>query len=233
MSEKHKPSIAILASGGGSTAEAYARGIHDGITNAEVRVVIASNESAGIKERVQRWNSDWGFDTQAITIGNTTHPTGPRERGQTRESSEAICEALSRHNIDLVLQLGYMVIGNDPYISEWGFDPERHSSAYQSRALNWHPGLLPLTRDTYGEGASEVMIRAFQEGRIAEAIHTIHAVAQEVDAGPIVAEHPVPIMPDDKKDTLFDRVQLIEKAITPYAPDRFLRLQSDFLDGNS
>lgn len=113
-----------------------------------------------------------GLGTQSIVIGNKTHPTGPRKRGQSLESSEAICQALSLANIDLVLQLGYMVIGNDPYIEDWGFVPGRDSSVFDTKALNWHPGLLPLTADSHGEGASAVMLDAYQEGLITEAGHS-------------------------------------------------------------
>src|SRR5665213_3196115 len=163
MSELHRPNIAVLASGGGTTANALAKGIYNGVCDVEIGLVVASKASAGILELVKKWNRDWHFDTKALVIGNATHPMGPRERGQSQESSEAICKALEVAGIDLVLQLGYMVIGNDPYIAEWGFRPELDKSVLDTKALNWHPGLLPLTGDTYGDGASQVMLDAYHE----------------------------------------------------------------------
>lgn len=231
--EVHTPRIAILASGSGTTAEAYARAIHEGQVDAEIGLVVASKMSAGILDRVIRWNREWGFDTEAVPINSRLFPDRPRDRGQTEEESEEICRALQRSTIDLVVQLGYMVIGNDPYISEWGFVPGRDSSPYEARALNTHPGSLPLTADTHGDGASEVMIQRFRRGEITEAHHTVHVVAQEVDGGPIVAEHPVPIEVGDTKETLFNRIQLVEKATIGYAISNFIAKQREYQNANS
>lgn len=233
MAELHRPRVAILASGGGTTAEAYARAIHEEQVDAEIGLVIASKASAGILERVNRWNSEWGFDTKPVVINKSLYPGGPRERGQTEEEAEAICSELEKDKADLVAQLGYMVIGNDPYIWEWGYVPGSDTSPYDSSALNTHPGLLPLTADTHGDGASQVMLGAYRQGEITEAAHTIHCVAQEVDEGPVVATHPVPIEPDDTKETLFDRIQLVEKAVIAYAIDSFIRQQLEYKNGNS
>lgn len=226
-SELYVPKIAILASGGGTTAEAYARAIHEGRAQAEIGLLIVSKASAGALQRAEHWNDDWGFDVKPAVVNNRLFPGGPRERGQTEESSTEICRLLDEAGVDIVLQLGYMVIGNDPYIAEWGFVPERHTSAYQAKALNWHPGLLPLTADTHGSGASELMLEAYRRGEITEAAHSVHVLAQEVDAGPVIASTPVPIESHDDADSLFDRVQLVEKAITPYIPEQFLQRQAE------
>lgn len=61
MTELHRPRLAVLASGGGTTANALARGIHDGICDAEIALVIASKASAGIRELVKKWNDEWGL----------------------------------------------------------------------------------------------------------------------------------------------------------------------------
>jgi phosphoribosylglycinamide formyltransferase-1 len=228
MSELHRPRLAILASGAGTTANALVRGIKDGRLNAEVGLVIASKASAGILDLVQKWNNEWGFDVKPQIIGKKTHPGGPRERGQSEETSVAICEAFRENRTDVVLQLGYAIIGNDPYIAEWGFVPGRDNSVFDSKALNWHPGLVPLTADSHGDGASDIMLKAYRAGEITEAGHTVHAVAQEIDMGPVFAEHPVRIEEDDTKESLFQRVQDIEKAVTPYAVYQFLIQQAEY-----
>ncbi len=230
---EHIPRIGILASGGGTTAEALARAIHDGQINAEIGLVISSRKNAGILEKVERWNADWGFVVEPAVINNYTHPEGPRMRGQSQEAAEVICELGQKNGLNLFAQLGYMVIGNDPYICEWGFIPEKHSSIYQARAINTHPGTLPLTADTHGDGASELMLTAYRKGEITEAKHSLHVVAEEVDAGPLIAEHPVTIEFGDTKETLFDRIQLIEKAVIGYAIDSFIRGQQEYQNGNS
>src|SRR3989344_3370369 len=100
MAELHRPGIAVLASGSGTTANALARGIYEGQTDAEIGLVIASKASAGILDLVKGWNKEWGFDVKTEIIGNGTHPAGPRKRGQTQESSDAICKALSENRVD-------------------------------------------------------------------------------------------------------------------------------------
>lgn len=231
--ELHIPKIAILASGGGTTAEAYARAIHEERIEAEIGLLIVSKESAGVLDKAARWNQEWDFDVKPVVVNNRLFPGGPRERGQSEESATEICRLLDEYGVDLALQLGYMIISNDPYIAEWGFVPERHTSAYQARALNWHPGALPLTADTFGSGASAVMLDAYRKREITEAHHTVHALAQEIDAGPTVAATPVPIEEGDDEDTLFDRIQIVEKAVTPYIPEQFLRKQKELMHGNS
>ncbi len=233
VGELHIPKIAVLASGGGTTAEAYARAIHEERIKAEIGLLIVSKQSAGILDKAARWNQEWGFDVKPVVVNNGLFPGGSRDRGQSEESATEICRLLDEASADLALQLGYMIIANDPYIAEWGFVPEHHKSPYQARALNWHPGLLPLTADTYGSGASEVMLSAYGSGEITEAGHTVHALAQEVDGGPIVTSTPVPIEATDDADTLFDRIQLIEKAVTPYIPEQFLKRKQELLYANS
>lgn len=220
--------IAILASGSGTTANALAMGIDDGRCQAEIGLVVASKASAGIIDLAQRWNEDLGFNVRTEVVNNTTHPKGTRERGQSEESSEAICKLLEQEEIELVLQLGYMVIGNDPYISQWGFVPGRDTSVYDADALNWHPGLLPLTEDSYGNEASQIMLDAYGSGKVQEAAHSVHAVAQAIDAGPLFAVTPVPILPDDNANSLFARVQWHEKAVTPLVVDQFIRKQAEY-----
>lgn len=233
MTELHRPKIAILASGEGGTAEAYARAVCEERIDHEIGLVIVSKEDAGILKRVERWNEKWGFDTKSVVINKQLYPGGPCERGQTEDEAEAICAELARNETDIAIQLGYLVIGNDPYTQEWGFLPRIHTSPYQARALNSHPGLLPLTADTYGPNASRLMIGAYRRGEINKATHTIHCVAQEVDAGPIVAEQPVEILPSDTEETLFKRIRKVEQTETPYAVDAFIRERRRYLTASS
>lgn len=69
------------------------------------------------------------------------------------------------------------------------------------------------------------MLDVYKRGAINEAGHSVHVVAEAVDGGPIVATTPVPIEPTDDKEVLFDRIQTVEKAVTPYIPQQFLHKQ--------
>ncbi len=228
MGELYRPRVGILASGGGTTAHAYAKSIHKGTIKHDIALVISSDPEAGILDKANDWSRYWEFDTKAAVINKHTHPKGKQQRGQTEAESAAICELGAKHGIDLFVALGYMVIINDPFIETYGYVPSRHTSKYQARALNTHPGPLPLTADTYGDGASEKALTAYRRGEIEMSEQTVHVIAQEIDAGPVVVAHDVPILDVDTAASLFTRAQGIEKATIGYAIDMFWRDQQEY-----
>jgi phosphoribosylglycinamide formyltransferase-1 len=225
MSERHTPSIAVLASGSGSTAEAFIHATQDGRVNAEVGLVICNNppEKAGIYSRVQRLNQRYGLDIETAEISGRTHPDGNVGRGQTLAESAAICERVAKDGFAHVALMGYMKVVRGELIEEYGWLPH-FSSIYQARMSNTHPGPLPETADTYGIHTSQ---RVLALG-LASSRHTVHVVASGVDRGPKIAEHPVEILPDDSPQDIFDRLQIVEKVALPYVLDRFLREQEAY-----
>jgi len=224
VSELHIPRVAILASGSGTTAEAYARAIHAGQVSAEIDLVVADKTSAGILERARLWNIRYGWDVETTVISSETHPGGQMGFGQTLEESEAIATLLHERGIRLAVLLGYMKIIHGTLMEEFGYDRQRHSSMYQARMVNTHPGPLPETAKTMGKGAAAKVL----ELGMPYSEHTVHVVEPDVDAGPTVAAHRVPIKPGDTPETLNERTQLIEKATIAYAVDKFLRDQDAY-----
>lgn len=230
MSELYKPRVGILASGNGTTAHAYAKAVHEGLVNHEIALVVTNNPNARVLERAADWNAVWDFETDTAVVNHRTHPGGPRLRGQTTEESSAICELGERSGVDLFVALGYMVIINDPFIETYGYRPDWHTSKYHARALNTHPGPLPLTADTYGIDASARALQAYHDDEIVVSKHTVHVISAGVDAGPIIAEHDVPVLSSDTPESLNQRTQWIEKATMPYAIDKFWREQQEYWD---
>ncbi len=101
--------------------------------------------------------------------------------------------------IELICLAGFMRVLSDRFVATW-----------QDSLLNVHPSLLPLFPglDTHE--------RALAAGlRLHGA--TVHFVRAEVDAGPIVAQGAVPILPDDTPETLAARVLKVEHRIYPLA----------------
>jgi phosphoribosylglycinamide formyltransferase-1 len=72
--------------------------------------------------------------------------------------------------------------------------------------LNVHPSLLPEFR---GLRAVE---RALEAG-VDETGVTVHFMVEEVDAGPIVAQQRVPVLPGDTKETLLARLHPVEHRL--------------------
>jgi phosphoribosylglycinamide formyltransferase 1 len=84
--------------------------------------------------------------------------------------------------------------------------------------LNVHPSLLPEFR---GLRALE---RALEAG-VDETGVTVHFMVEEVDAGPIVAQQRVPVLPEDTKETLLGRLHPVEhrllvRAVADYFLER-------------
>lgn len=225
MATHHRPRIAILASGGGSTAEAFIRATQGGAVDADVRLVICSKPrgEAGVYERIDKLNKHYKLGIVAVEISGTTHPKGKALRGQTDAESEAICEQLAHSKIDHVALMGYMRMVRGALIQEYGWLPS-YSSIYQARMSNTHPGPLPETADTYGLGTSR---RVLQLG-LAASKHTVHLVSAGIDQGPIIAQHLVEIVPGDSADDLFQRVQEVEKRQLPGALNAFLIKQREY-----
>ena len=233
MSERHSPGIAVLASGSGSTVEAFIHATQEGIADAEVGMVISDKEDAAVFGRVARLNSQYGLDISTRVINGTLYPKGRQARGQTLQESTEICGAVSSGEFALVALMGYMrvIAGEGDLMKEFGWLSEydekdnANRGVYLARMLNTHPGILPHTADTYGIHTQERVLKL----GLTDTAHTVHAVAAGVDAGPVFAQHIVPVFPDsDDPQKLFDRVQRVEKAYLPIDIDRFLKEQQEF-----
>ena len=116
----------------------------------------------------------------------------------TREALDAaIHDALLAHEAELVACAGFMRIMTSDFIAKW-----------DGRMINIHPSLLPLFK---GVNTHE---RALQAG---VRVHgcSVHFVSAELDAGAIIAQGVVKIMPGDDTDTLAARVLPVEHRIYP------------------
>jgi folate-dependent phosphoribosylglycinamide formyltransferase PurN len=221
---EHRTQMAVLASGGGTTAEAFIHATQDGrVNNAEVGLVICNHvpEEAGIWDRVEALNRQYGLQIEMQLVNSYFYPGGKAERGITDEESDAITSMLLDRGIGLVALLGYMKIIRGSVLDEYGWKEEygKEDGIYRARMINTHPGPLPETRDTHGLGTSQMVLDlGMQASR-----HTVHLVSAGVDQGPILAENPVEIIPGESAQDLFDRVQLVEKAELPRNISEFIQ----------
>ncbi len=118
---------------------------------------------------------------------------------------DALGEQLEALAPDLVVLAGFMQIL-----------PARLVARFQSRMLNIHPSLLPVFPglDTHR--------RVLESGaRIHGA--TVHYVIPELDAGPIVVQAALPVLPHDDEPSLAARVLVAEHHILPLAVGWHLR----------
>jgi phosphoribosylglycinamide formyltransferase-1 len=117
-----------------------------------------------------------------------------------RESFDTALHAqLLAADIELVCLAGFMRIFSAGFVEAWA-----------GRMLNIHPSLLPLFRGTHTHRqALDAGVR----------LHgcTVHYVVPELDAGPIVAQAAVPVVPGDDPDSLADRILVQEHRLYPAA----------------
>lgn len=226
-----KPKIAILASGSGTTAEAVIRASAGGRVNYDVVLVIVSREDAGIFERVERLNAELGLNIPAILINHQAHPAEGGEvvpRGlQTDPEQEAIRQAIESAGVDVVALMGYMKKIGPRLVERYGWQDE-YTSPFQAMMLNTHPGLLPETKALFGLGIQSYVL----DNKLPYGGQSLHVVAEEYDACPVVSEHRVKVEPGDTAESLFERVQKTEKEFLPGDIEQFIINRREYLSHN-
>jgi phosphoribosylglycinamide formyltransferase-1 len=120
------------------------------------------------------------------------------------EFDQALMELIDRHAPRLVVLAGFMRILTPEFI--------RH---YTGRLINIHPSLLPAFPGL------NTHARALAAGVQAHGA-TVHIVTTDVDAGPIIIQASVPVLPGDDPERLAARVLQQEHRIFPLAIRWFL-----------
>jgi len=119
-------------------------------------------------------------------------------RARTRAAFEAdLIATLDAANPDIIALAGFMRILTPDFI--------RH---YPGRMLNIHPSLLPKYPGLHTHA------RALAAGDT-QAGCTVHEVTADLDAGPILGQTAVPILPGDTEDSLAARVLVQEHLLYP------------------
>lgn len=107
----------------------------------------------------------------------------------------ALLEEVSRHAPDFIVAAGFMKILDGEFIA-----------AYRNKIINAHPALLPSF-----PGAHAVADALAHGVRVTGS--TIHLVDDGVDTGPILAQEPVVIRPDDDEASLHERIKVVERDL--------------------
>ncbi|MCF6302267.1 MAG: phosphoribosylglycinamide formyltransferase [Devosiaceae bacterium] len=114
-------------------------------------------------------------------------------------TDNAITKTLEEWKTDIVCLAGFMRILSDDFATRW-----------HNRLINIHPSLLPEYKGL------NTHARALEAGDKTHGC-TVHHVVAELDAGPIILQHNVPILPGDTIQTLEKRVLAAEHILYPRA----------------
>ncbi|HET6287248.1 MAG TPA: phosphoribosylglycinamide formyltransferase [Amycolatopsis sp.] len=108
---------------------------------------------------------------------------------------KAITEAVAAYQPDLVVSAGFMKILGAEFLAR-----------FPGRVLNTHPALLPSF-----PGAHAVADALAMAVKVTGS--TVHFVDAGVDTGPIIAQEPVIVEPDDDEDVLHERIKAVERRL--------------------
>ncbi len=108
-----------------------------------------------------------------------------------------VTEVLKAHDIDLVAMAGFGTVLSGPLFE-----------AFPDRILNTHPALLPAFP---GWHAVDEALAAGAEVTGC----TVHLATVETDAGPVLAQEEVPVLPGDTVAALHERIKQCERQLYP------------------
>ena len=171
--------------------------------------VLASGKGSNLRNLVER-----GFDVVAVATNKPScgaaafardHGIALGEFSQRRFDSleqrdVAMRDWLHHRGVELIVNAGYDRILSGSFID-----------AFRDRMVNIHPSLLPA----FG-GGMDAVEQALRRG-VKVTGCTVHLVTEEVDAGPILLQSAVPVLPDDTVESLRARIQVEEHRLLPDA----------------
>jgi phosphoribosylglycinamide formyltransferase-1 len=171
--------------------------------------VLVSGKGSNLRNLVER-----GFEVVAVATNKPSSggaafarerdlPLGEfsqRSFASLEERDAAMRDWLLGHGVELVVNAGYDRILTSGFIT-----------AFEDRMINIHPSLLPAFA-----GGMDSVAQALARG-VKLTGCTVHLVTEEVDAGPILLQAAVPVLPGDTVETLHARIQVEEHRILPEA----------------
>jgi formyltetrahydrofolate-dependent phosphoribosylglycinamide formyltransferase len=177
--------VAVLASGAGTNLQALIDYEAARGESAAARLVLVASDRA---------------DAGALARGGAAGiATATLDAAQRSTGLRAILDA---NGIELIVLAGYLRM-----------IPADVTAAWRGRIMNVHPALLPAFggHGMYGRRVHEAVLASGT--RLSGP--TIHFVDERYDEGPIIAQWPVPVLPDDTPDALAARVLEAEHMLLP------------------
>ena len=173
--------IGVLGSTKGTDLQAILDAIHSKKLNATVSTVISNRKNAYILDRAKDHSVPFYFISH---------------KGKDRKDFDAeMTEVLKKHEVELVLLIGFMRILSSSFCREW-----------RDRILNVHPSLLPK----YAGGMDTNVHEEVLKNKDKETGCTIHFVTDELDSGPILIQKKCAVEEGDTVETLKSKVQILE-----------------------
>ena len=121
-----------------------------------------------------------------------------RKEYRSKEDFEgAIAEKLKEKDVELVVLAGFMRILSGNFLKH-----------FPSRVINIHPSLIPAFQGLHAQRQAVEFGAKFSGC-------TVHLVDESVDAGPVIVQAVVPLLPEDTEDSLSERILRYEHRVLP------------------
>jgi phosphoribosylglycinamide formyltransferase-1 len=187
--------VVILGSGRGSNAEAILMAQQGGMLGAaQVVQILSDKPEAGILSLGAR------FGVPAKFIDPAPFKTKLEGAGE-----ERFIQAIRECAADLIVLAGFMRVLKTGFLT-----------AFAGRIINLHPSLLPAFPGLDGIG------QAWRAG-VKETGCSVHYVTLEVDAGKIIEQARVPVVPGEALESLTTKVHAAEHQLLPAVIARLSR----------
>lgn len=195
--------IVVLVSGGGTNLQALLDAQERGeITGGKITCVISSKPDAYALERAKN------HGVKGIVIAR-------KEYADVGSYSQAILDALTAEQADLVVYAGFMTILD-----------ERVCRAFENKMMNVHPALIPsfCGKGFYGLHVHEAVLKSGVKLSGA----TVHFVTEVCDGGPIILQQAVPVENGDTPETLQKRImeqaewKILPRAVALFCQDKII-----------
>jgi phosphoribosylglycinamide formyltransferase-1 len=188
----------VLASGGGSNLQTLMDRIRAGDLRAELCFVASNNSQAYAGERARR-------------AGIPAYHVSLKTEGSEAGVAAKLVSLIDKHPVDLLVLAGYLKKVPDAVLRK-----------LHNRVVNIHPALLPAFGGPgfYGQIVHEAVVR---RGCLFTGV-TIHMVNEEYDAGQILLQRVVPVLPGTDAEALARRVLAVEH-------DSYWRVLQAFAEG--
>ncbi|MDO5751954.1 phosphoribosylglycinamide formyltransferase [Arthrobacter sp.] len=108
---------------------------------------------------------------------------------------DALLEKVAAYSPDYVVSSGFMRIVAPGFID-----------AFEGRYVNTHPALLPSFPGAHG-------VRDAMAYGVKVTGCTVHFADAGVDTGPIIAQTPVEVLPEDTEESLHERIKVAEREL--------------------
>jgi phosphoribosylglycinamide formyltransferase-1 len=187
--------IGVLASGGGTDLQSVIDGVHG--KDGEIVLVLSNNPEAYALKRAQQ------ADIETAVVEE-------KKCRDEIEFNQRMVDLLKARGVELVVLAGFIRIITPNFVQ-----------AYPNAIINIHPALVP---SFCGPGYYGMHVhQAVYDYGVKVTGATVHIVNEEADAGPVIAQRVVPVLPEDTPETIQKRVLAVEHELLPWVVRQFCR----------